>query len=43
MKSGTVYQPELFEKVIQGYNIDDTDFQINTEDNVRLFEPENNY
>ena len=43
MKSGTVYQPELFEKVIQGYNIDDTDFAINTEDNMRLFEPENNY
>lgn len=43
MKEGKVHEPELFEQVMRGYNIDTTDFQINTEDNLRLFEPTYNY
>lgn len=43
MKEGTVHEPEIFEQVLRGYNIDTTDFAINTEDNVRLFEPTKNY
>jgi hypothetical protein len=43
MKEGTVHEPELFEQVMRGYNIDTSDFQINTEDNLRLFEPTKNY
>lgn len=43
MKEGTVHEPELFEQVMRGYNIDTTDFEINTEDNIRFLEPTNNY
>ena len=43
MKEGTVHQPEVFEMVAKGYNIDTSDFVINTEDNVRFAEPNKNY
>jgi hypothetical protein len=42
MKEGTVHEPELFEQVMRGYNIDTTDFQINTEDNIRYLEANKN-
>lgn len=42
MKEGTVHEPELFEQVVRGYNIDTSDFEINTEDNLRLWEPHKN-
>ena len=42
MKEGTVHEAELFEQVIRGYNIDTSDFEINTEDNLRLWEPHKN-
>jgi len=35
MKEGVVHEPELFEAVLKGYNIDTTDFVINTENNFR--------
>jgi hypothetical protein len=43
MKEGAVHEPELFEMVMKGYNIDTTDCEINTEDNVRWLEPNKNY
>ncbi len=43
MKEGTVHEPEILEQVVKGYNIDTTDFVINTEDNVRWLEPNKNY
>lgn len=43
LKQGTVHAPEIFENIIRGYNIDDTDYEINTEDNVRFLEPDANY
>lgn len=43
MKEGTVHEPEILEQVVKGYNIDTTDFVINTEDNVRWLEPTKNY
>ena len=43
MKEGTVHQPEVFEMVMKGYNIDTSDFVINTEHNERAFEPTMNY
>ena len=43
MKEGVVHEPELFEQVVRGYNIDTTDFEINTEDNIRWMEPSSNY
>ncbi len=43
MKEGTVHQPEVFEMVLKGYNIDTSDFTINTEHNVRFAEPNHNY
>jgi hypothetical protein len=43
MKEGTVHQPEIFEMVLKGYNIDTSDFTINTEDNLRFAEPNKNY
>ena len=42
MKEGTVHQPEVFDMVVKGYNIDTSDFVINTEDNVRFNEPNHN-
>lgn len=43
MKEGTVHQPEVFEMVMKGYNIDTSDFVINTEHNVRFAEPNHNH
>ena len=43
MKEGTVHEPEILEQVAKGYNIDTTDFVINTEDNTRWLEPNANY
>ena len=43
MKEGTVHEPEVFEQVLKGYNIDTSDFVINTEHNVRVFEPNHNH
>jgi hypothetical protein len=43
MKEGTVHEPEILEQVVKGYNIDTTDFVINTEDNIRWLEPSKNY
>jgi hypothetical protein len=43
MKEGTVHQPEVFEMVMKGYNIDCSDFEINTAHNVRFKEPNDNY
>lgn len=43
MKEGTVHQPEVFEMAMKGYNIDTSDFEINTEHNIRTFEPTDNY
>ena len=39
VKSGTVHHPELFEASVKGFNIDTTDFVINTADNYRYREP----
>lgn len=43
MKEGTVHQPEIYEMVMKGYNIDTSDFTINTAHNVRFKEPNANY
>lgn len=43
MKEGTVHQPEVFEMVLKGYNIDTSDFVINTDNSVRHAEPTHNY
>ena len=43
MKEGVVHNPEVFEMVIKGYNIDTTNFTINTADNERFKEPNKNY
>ena len=43
MKEGTVHQPEIFEQVLKGYNIDTSDFTINTDNSVRFAEPNKNY
>ena len=43
MKEGTVHQPEVFDMVLKGYNIDTSDFVINTDHSVRYGEPTNNY
>ena len=43
MKEGKVHQPEIFEMVMKGYNIDTSDFSINTEDNIRFNEPNHNH
>ncbi len=39
MKEGVVHEPELFERVLQAFNIDTSDFAINTEHNLRHLEP----
>ena len=39
MKEGIVHEPELFEWVVKGYNIDTSDFVINTQHNLRHLEP----
>lgn len=43
MKEGTVHQPEVMEMVLKGYNIDTSDFTINTDHSVRFNEPTHNY
>lgn len=43
MKDSKVHQPEIFEQVLKGYNIDDSDYEINTEDNTRWLEPNYNF
>jgi uncharacterized membrane protein YecN with MAPEG domain len=43
MKEGIVHQPELFEAALKGYNIDTSDFTINTANNERAGEPNYNY
>ena len=42
MKEGTVHQPEIFEQVLKGYNIDTSDFVINTAETMRFNEPNKN-
>lgn len=43
MKEGKVHQPEIFEWVLKGYNIDTSDFVVNTENNVRYMEANHNH
>jgi hypothetical protein len=43
LKSGTVHHPELFEAAIKGYNIDTSNFVINTAHNVRAKEGSTNF
>ena len=43
LKEGIVHQPELFEAALKGYNIDTSDFVINTANNERALEPNYNY
>lgn len=43
MTEGNVNQPEIFEQVLKGYNIDTSDFTINTEHSIRFHEPNLNY
>ncbi len=42
LKEGTVHQPEIFEQILYANNIDDSDYEINTEDNIRYLEPNHN-
>lgn len=35
---GSVHSPELFQAALSGYHIDDSDFVINTADNIRFHE-----
>ena len=43
MKEGTVNHPEVLEMVLKGYNIDTSDFTINTDHSIRAHEPNANY
>lgn len=38
MKEGVIHHPELFEAAMKGYNIDTSDFVINTAHNLRAYE-----
>lgn len=42
MKEGKVHQPEIFEMVLRGFNIDTSNFVINTAHNLRYLEPHTN-
>ena len=42
MKEGVVHHPELFNKIVRGYNIDTSDFVINTAHETRANEPHHN-
>lgn len=42
MREGKVHQPEIFEMVLRGYNIETSNFVINTEHNMRYMEPHHN-
>ena len=35
---GTVHSPELLQAALSGYHVDDSDFMINTADNIRFNE-----
>jgi hypothetical protein len=43
LKQGTVHHPELFEAITKGYNVDTSDFVINTAHNLRAREGSTNY
>lgn len=43
MKEGVVHHPELFEAAVKGFNIDTTDFVINTAHNIRYKEGNHNF
>ena len=43
MKEGIVHHPEVFDMVLKGYNIDTSDYAINTDHSVRALEPTDNY
>ena len=43
MKEGTVHHPEIFEWVMKGYNIDTSNFVINTAETTRFAEPNKNF
>jgi len=43
LKQGTVHHPELFEAITKGYNVDTSDFVINTGHNLRAREGSTNY
>lgn len=43
MKEGVVHHPELFEAVVKGYNIDTSDYTINTANNLRAREGNHNH
>jgi hypothetical protein len=43
MKEGTVHEPEVLEMVLKGYNIDTTDFTVNTDHSLRHNEPNKNF
>lgn len=42
-EGGIVHHPEIFEAVCKGYNVDTSDFTINTAHNVRAKEGSNNF
>lgn len=42
MKEGVIHHPELFEAVVKGFNIDTSDFEINTAHNLRAMEGHEN-
>jgi hypothetical protein len=42
MKEGVIHHPELFEASVKGYNIDTSDFTINTAHNLRAMEGHDN-
>jgi len=42
MKEGTIHHPELFEAIVKGYNIDTSNFVINTAHNLRVREGDHN-
>jgi len=43
LKEGTVHHPEIFEAVCKGYNVDTSDFVINTAHNLRAREGTTNF
>ncbi len=43
MKEGIVHEPELFEAVVKGYNVDTSNYVINTAHNIRAGEGNHNF
>ncbi len=43
MPEGTVHHPELFEAAVKGFNVDTSDFVINTGHNLRAREGNHNH